>query len=158
MLPYFAHPEEAEALLPLVTPKFFKNSRLNKIILVTSPGNLASPELVESIKSGFKVNDVFITFGIPEPCGVMTMTQANTTLQPSLIGQPLPHTEVKIIDKNGATVSLGTPGELAVKGFNVTQGYKGENEINARKFKNGFLHTGIKAKLDTNKNVIVNSN
>jgi len=146
-----AQPEEVESILSLITAKSIKFSKLKKVIVVSSPGNLASPELVDRVKAGLKVNEVYITFGIPETCGVITMTNANST-----VGQPLAHTEIKIVNPDGTTVPMGTVGQLAVKGFNVTLGYKNEDQLNAKKIKDGFLQTGIKAKQDTNKNVIVN--
>jgi len=150
-----AQPDEVENLLSIVTPKALIHSHLKKVILVSSPGNLATPELVERIKAGLKVEEVFVTFGIPETCGVITMTQANTTLEPNLVGLPLPHTEVRIVNEKGTAVPTGTTGDIAVKGFNVTSGQN--NAQLAGKIKNDFLHTGIKAKLDKNKNVFVNS-
>jgi len=111
-----AQPDEVETLLSIITSRDLKNSLLKKVILVSSPGNLASSELVERIKLELNVQDVYITFGISETCGVITMTQGNTILEPGLVGQPLPHTEIKIVNQKGTTVPLGTTGELAVKG------------------------------------------
>jgi len=150
-----AQPDEVETLLSIITSRDLKNSLLKKVILVSSPGNLASSELVERIKLELNVQDVYITFGISETCGVITMTQGNTILEPGLVGQPLPHTEIKIVNQKGTTVPLGTTGELAVKGFNVTSGHNND-QLNS-KIKNDLLHTVITAKLDTHKNIIVNS-
>lgn len=57
-------------------------------------------------------------------------------------GLPVLHTEVKVIDSNGAVVSNGMAGELWVRGPNITRGYWNRPEANKTAIVDGWLNTG----------------
>jgi len=65
------------------------------------------------------------------------------------VGQIQPHLEVKIIDSVGNIVPRGTPGELCTKGYSVMLGYWGEPAMTAEVLRDGWMHTGDLATLDT---------
>jgi long-chain acyl-CoA synthetase len=58
------------------------------------------------------------------------------------IGLPLPSTDVTLLDDQGKSVPLGEPGELAVKGPQVMEGYWQRSDETAKVIKNGWLLTG----------------
>ncbi len=59
------------------------------------------------------------------------------------IGLPLPGQEVKIVDAAGAELPVGSPGEVAIRGDVVMEGYKGRPEETREAIdERGFLHTG----------------
>jgi long-chain acyl-CoA synthetase len=68
--------------------------------------------------------------------------------KPGTVGLPLPGLEVKVVDDEGKTLSPGIPGELAVKGPNVMQGYLNRPEDTAQTIKDGWLYTGDIASID----------
>jgi len=58
-------------------------------------------------------------------------------------GRPLPAREVRIVDEDGVPVPPGTPGEIAVRGPNLSVGYFDAPELNAAAFDaEGFYHSG----------------
>ncbi len=63
-------------------------------------------------------------------------------------GKPLLHTEIKIVDENGATVSSNEIGELLIKGPNITPGYWNNPQATKDSFFEGWLKTGDAAKQD----------
>jgi long-chain acyl-CoA synthetase len=58
------------------------------------------------------------------------------------IGVPMSSTEVVLRDDNGASVPLGQPGEICIRGPQVMAGYWKRPDETAQVMKDGFLHTG----------------
>ncbi|HYN11790.1 MAG TPA: long-chain-fatty-acid--CoA ligase [Burkholderiales bacterium] len=58
------------------------------------------------------------------------------------IGVPMSSTEVLLRDDNGASVPLGQPGEICIRGPQVMAGYWKRPDETAQVMKGGFLHTG----------------
>jgi len=63
-------------------------------------------------------------------------------------GKPLMHTEVKIIDDEGAELPWGEVGELLIRGPNITPGYWNKPEATKDAFVDGWLKTGDAARFD----------
>jgi long-chain acyl-CoA synthetase len=68
--------------------------------------------------------------------------------KPGTVGLPLPGLDVKVVDDAGKTLSPGIPGELAVKGPNVMQGYLNRPKDTAQTIRDGWLYTGDIASID----------
>jgi len=63
----------------------------------------------------------------------------------SSVGQPLPGIEIRIVDDTGATVGADVPGEIQIRGDQVSGKYVGtESKTDA----DGWLHTGDRGWLD----------
>ncbi|OON73437.1 non-ribosomal peptide synthetase [Streptomyces tsukubensis] len=59
----------------------------------------------------------------------------------SVIGRPLPHLSVAVLDPHGAPVPIGVVGEMVIGGSGVAKGYVGNPELTARRFTPGpVLH------------------
>jgi acyl-CoA synthetase (AMP-forming)/AMP-acid ligase II len=56
--------------------------------------------------------------------------------------------DVAIMDEAGTLLPAGTPGEVVVRGPNVTRGYRNNPEANAAAFTNGWFRTGDRGVLD----------
>jgi acyl-CoA synthetase (AMP-forming)/AMP-acid ligase II len=56
--------------------------------------------------------------------------------------------DVAIMDEVGNIQPAGTPGEVVVRGPNVTRGYHNNPEANAASFTNGWFRTGDRGVLD----------
>lgn len=71
-------------------------------------------------------------------CNPVTNREFNGT-----IGLPLPSTEIKCLDDEGNEVPLGTPGEIAIKGPQVMQGYWQRPDETAKVMTaDGFFRSG----------------
>jgi long-chain acyl-CoA synthetase len=68
--------------------------------------------------------------------------------KPGTVGLPLPGTRVKVVDDEGRTQPPNAPGELAVQGPSVMQGYLNRPEDTAQAIRDGWLFTGDVASLD----------
>ncbi len=66
------------------------------------------------------------------------------------IGVPIPNTEAKIVDlSSGADLPAGQIGELVVKGPQVMRGYWADEEATRAVLKDGWLHTGDVAVMES---------
>ena len=92
---------------------------------------------------------VFEAYGLSEASPAVSTNYHNRPTKPGSIGQPIPEVEVRIVDDQDQDVPVGEVGELLVKGPNVSSGYYKLPEETAKTFRNGWLHTGDMAKMDT---------
>ena len=79
-----------------------------------------------------------------ESSPLATANPAIGTKKIGSVGLPFPDTEVKIIDiDTSKELGIGEPGEILIKGPQVTKGYHNKPEETKEAFDNeGFFHTG----------------
>lgn len=102
-------------------------------------------DLLRKLNSEMSCQEVWVIFGQTESSPAITMHAPGDTLEQrsSTVGGPMPNTEVKIVDSNGATVPLGEVGEICARGYHLMAGYDQEPEATARAVdEEGWLHTG----------------
>ncbi|PZQ22556.1 MAG: dicarboxylate--CoA ligase PimA [Sphingopyxis macrogoltabida] len=84
-------------------------------------------------------------YGLTESSGVVSTNPYNGPVRPGTIGQPIPATHIRLLDKENPSqdAPAGEPGELAVKGPQIMQGYWNRPEADADSFTaDGWLRTG----------------
>jgi long-chain acyl-CoA synthetase len=64
------------------------------------------------------------------------------------IGRPVFGIDLRIMGDDGREVPVGEPGEIVVRGPNVTKGYLNRPDEVARAFRDGWFHTGDVARMD----------
>jgi len=97
------------------------------------------------------VPDVEIAYGLSETSPTVSITRASdpVTKRVQTVGKPIPGVEVVVRDKEGAPLPTESVGELAVRGFNVMQGYFRQPTQTRRVLaEDGFLLTGDLAMID----------
>ena len=89
-------------------------------------------------------------YGLTESCGVVSVNPYEGLNKPGSIGQPVPGTLVKLVDKEDPSkeVPEGEPGELIFSGPQVMQGYWNLPDEDEQVFVDGFLRTGDVAEID----------
>ncbi|VAW03112.1 Long-chain-fatty-acid--CoA ligase [hydrothermal vent metagenome] len=89
-------------------------------------------------------------YGLTESSGVVSCNPYEGLNKPATIGQPVPGTLVKLVDKEDPAkpVHDGEPGELIFSGPQVMQGYWNMPEADEEVFIKGFLRTGDVATID----------
>ena len=82
-------------------------------------------------------------YGLSETSPSATCNRVDSTTYSGNIGLPMPNTELKLLDDDGAEVPLGTPGEIAIKGPQVMAGYwQRPDETEKVMTADGFFRTG----------------
>jgi len=73
---------------------------------------------------------------------VFCLGREDAALKIGSSGQPVMHTEAKVLSEKGDPVDPGTAGELWVRGPNITTGYWNRPEANRTSFVDGWFNTG----------------
>jgi long-chain acyl-CoA synthetase len=82
-------------------------------------------------------------YGLTETSPVVCVNPLNIDSYTGMLGLPLPSTDVKICDEQGAEVATGEVGEICVSGPQVMQGYWNRPDETAKVLmSDGWLHTG----------------
>jgi long-chain acyl-CoA synthetase len=89
-------------------------------------------------------------YGLTESSGVISCNPYEAAGKPGSIGQPVPGTMVKLVDKEDPTkaVPAGEPGELLCKGPQIMAGYWQRPDADNEVFIDGWLRTGDVATID----------
>ena len=93
-------------------------------------------------------------YGLTESSGVVSTNPYEGTVKPGTIGQPLPATHIRLVDKEDPMKDAppGEPGELVVKGPQIMRGYWNRPEADKDSFTaDGWLRTGDVATIDADK-------
>ena len=89
-------------------------------------------------------------YGLTESSGVVSANPYEGLNKTSTIGQPVPGTRIKLLDREDPTreAEPGEPGELAFAGPQVMKGYWKRPDADADVFVDGYLRTGDVASID----------
>ena len=88
-------------------------------------------------------------YGLTETSPAVCINPLDITEFTGSIGIPISSTYVQIKDDQGVDVGINAPGELCVKGPQVTQGYWNRADANAESFtEDGYFRTGDYAQID----------
>ncbi len=83
------------------------------------------------------------TYGLTETCSqVVTASPRSWRSMAGSAGRPIGGAELRILDEGGGRLPSGTPGEIAVHGAMVTEGYLRNDILTAGRFREGWFHTG----------------
>jgi long-chain acyl-CoA synthetase len=85
-------------------------------------------------------------FGQSETTGFVTLQRVVD--RPGASGRPVAACRVRLVDDYDREVPAGTPGEIAVRGPLVFQGYWDQPDVTAYTFRNGWHHTGDVGRFD----------
>ena len=122
----------------------------------------SSPMAVEWIRrtmEAFPTANIQQGYGLTETSPILTTLDEDIHVQAietgeyeilKAAGRPLVGIDMRIVDSDGNEVPTGEPGEVVVRGPNVTAGYLNRPEENERAFRNGWFHTGDIGKMDEN--------
>jgi long-chain acyl-CoA synthetase len=89
-------------------------------------------------------------YGLTECSGVASVNPYNKGGRPGSIGQPLPGTRIKLLDREDPAKSAppGEPGEVAISGPQVMRGYWHNPESDKDVFVLGYVRTGDVGTID----------
>ncbi len=88
---------------------------------------------------------IFQAYGLTESCGPGTLLlHEDAEAKVGSCGRPQMHTDLKIVDAEGATIPMGSdqPGELLLAGRHMMKEYWNNPEATAQTLRDGWLHTG----------------
>ena len=124
---------------------------LSSIQSILCGGAMVSPELCRAAKDVFGC-PVLIIYGQTEASPGITGALPDDTEEDmtGTVGKPYPHMDVAILDTGDQhIIPIGEQGEIAVRGYNVMNGYNDNPEATAKAItQDGWLLTGDLGRMD----------
>ncbi len=92
-------------------------------LAITNGGGMAVQEVVAKNWLAITGCPIVEGYGLSETSAGVTCNPTDSEEYTGSIGLPMPNVEVRILDDDGHDVTLGKPGEIAIKGPQLMQGY-----------------------------------
>ncbi|MCW3064141.1 MAG: long-chain fatty acid--CoA ligase [Solirubrobacterales bacterium] len=122
---------------------------LSSVRLIIDGGEKMPLPLIERVLEAFPNAWFADAYGLTETVsGDTVLDKGRTKEKLGSVGKPVLHTEVRVVDGDGATCPPGEPGEILLRGPKVCKGYWRDDEATATAIRDGWLHTGDLGLLD----------
>ncbi|KAK4758548.1 hypothetical protein SAY87_019849 [Trapa incisa] len=120
-----------------------------KLRFIRSCSASLAPSILERLEESFGA-PVLEAYAMTEASHLMASNPLpeDGPHKPGCVGKPVGQ-DMAILDENGMVQKEGLPGEVCIRGPNVTKGYKKNPEANKHAFKFGWFHTGDIGYLDS---------
>jgi fatty-acyl-CoA synthase len=107
--------------------------------------------LMRRVMEQMHCRQITIGYGMTEtsPISFQSAVDDPVSVRVSTVGRIQPHAEVRIVDEHGATLPVGATGELVTRGYLVMQGYWNDPGQTRDAIRDGWIHTGDLATLDS---------
>ena len=118
---------------------------LSSLRLAVTGAAVVPVEMIKRMRSELSFETILTAYGLTESTGTATMCRQGDDPETIALtsGSAIPDTEVRVVDDAANEVPRGEPGEVVVRGYNVTQGYYEDPEQTAATIDaDGWLHTG----------------
>lgn len=133
----------------LLNSQKMANLNLSHLRLFTYGAAPMPYELVRKVKSLFPNVKVQNLYGQTENSpGATTLKDQYALEKIGSVGEPLPYTQVRVVDEFGEDLPIGQVGEIVVKGPQVMKGYLKNEEATKNTIKNGWMYSGDLGRFD----------
>lgn len=112
--------------------------------LTNSGGHMPEP-LVRRLRSVFPEAKLHLMYGLTEAFRSASLDPALVDEKPDAVGIAIPFAELSVRRADGSKAEAGEEGELVHAGPLVAQGYWGDAERTAQRFRNGAVWSGDRA-------------
>jgi acyl-CoA synthetase (AMP-forming)/AMP-acid ligase II len=113
-------------------------------------------ELIRRMREELTFGTILTAYGLTESCGVVTMCRRDDDIETiaRTSGRAIPDVAVRVVGPDGGERPRGEPGEVVVRGYNVTRGYWEDDAATAAAIDgDGWLHTGDVGVMDERGNL-----
>jgi long-chain acyl-CoA synthetase len=135
------------SMLQILLSQPLEHYDLSSLRFVTSGGAPLAPEVAEQFMRRVPSVSIRQGYGLTETAALISASPAGAVKLGS-VGQPVPGTELRILDDSGQALPAGEIGEICVRSPGVMLGYWDSAETTAETLSDGWLHTGDLGYLD----------
>ncbi|HIQ01481.1 MAG TPA: AMP-dependent synthetase, partial [Anaerolineales bacterium] len=127
---------------------------LSSLRYLTNTAAALPVEHIQRLREAFPQARLYSMYGLTECKRTLYLPPEELDRRPGSVGIPIPGTEVWIEDEAGNWLGPGEVGELVVRGSHVMQGYWGDPEETAKRYRPGrypaerLLYTGDLFRMD----------
>ncbi len=114
-------------------------SAMNSLRYLTNSGGSMPLRCVRELRTRLPAAELYLMYGLTEAFRSTYLPPEMVDQRPSSIGKAIPGEEVLVLDENNLPVKPGETGELIHRGILVAQGYWGEPELTAERFRTNPL-------------------
>ena len=148
--------EEGESSILIAVPTIFNRlsaladirpPRRSRLRFCVSGGASLPVEVLRRFEDRFHTT-IYEGYGLTECSPVCVENPFGRPTRPGSIGLAIPGFEARIVNDQDEDVSIGTIGELIIRGPGVMKGYLNQPEATAETLRGGWLHTGDLARMD----------
>jgi fatty-acyl-CoA synthase len=122
----------------------FESTDFSKVRFMVSGGAPLGRDILETFKTQKSIR-IWEGYGLTE-AGPNNFI-ANGKL--GMVGHPMPHVDVKIVDPDGNQVPAGEEGEILLRGPHICAGYWNKPEETAKAFAGGWFKSGDFGRIDS---------
>lgn len=123
--------------------------RLSNLRLFTYGASPMPFELIRKIKAMFPAVKVQNIYGQTENSPAATTLKDHYALEKvGSVGEPVPGTQVQVVDEHGNPLPTGQIGEIVIKGPQLMKGYLKNEEATKQAIRNGWLYSGDLGRMD----------
>ncbi|MBY0413887.1 MAG: AMP-binding protein [Bdellovibrionales bacterium] len=141
---YFGVPTMFQMLLE---KERFKTCNFSSIRFFISGGAACSIPMIEEYqKIGLMFKQGFGLTEVGPNC--FLLDEKDSILKAGSIGRPMPHSHVRVVNKDGIDVKAGEAGELLLSGPHVCSGYYKNTKAFLETYKNDFFYSGDLVRFD----------
>ncbi|WP_310227364.1 AMP-binding protein [Sphingobium xenophagum] len=114
-------------------------------------GSPCPPATMRKVMDLMNMKEVTIAYGMTEtsPVSFQSSTEDPVELRINTVGRIHPHLEAKVVNNLFETLPVDQTGELVVRGYSVMAGYWGDDAATQEAIRDGWMHTGDLASIDS---------
>jgi long-chain acyl-CoA synthetase len=135
------------SMLHLLLAQPLEEYDLSELRYIASGAAPLAPEVVQELARRLPSTEIREGYGLTETSALVSTTRPGHGRAGS-VGQPVPGTEVRILDDEDEEVPTGEVGEICCRSALVMRGYWRAPEQTEETMRGGWLHTGDIGRLD----------
>ncbi len=117
----------------------WENTSMDSLRFITNSGGSIPVKFVKELRTRIPDTDIYLMYGLTEAFRSTYLDPSMVDQFPNSIGKAISGEEILVLDKYDRPVEPGQVGELVHRGVLVAQGYWGEKELTAERFRKNPL-------------------
>jgi acyl-CoA synthetase (AMP-forming)/AMP-acid ligase II len=138
--------------------KDFKQTKFHSLKYVTQAGGKLHTTFIQEFIDSFPDIKFYVMYGQTEATARLSyLPPSDLKRKIGSIGKGIPGVTLKVVNEDGNMIKPGETGEIIAQGENIMPGYYKDDEATSQALKDGWLHTGDMATIDSEGYIFIQS-